>query len=340
MITFGNRVLTTTQDYHLAKVVDTILRGNVFATKMLLRAKPWRGDKIKKTVDVDSSTQAVQFSGLDTFPTAQIDPWQVMQFGPSEAGYPITLAFDELTVNAGEEQVIDLLAATTERAAMKLTDHIGNQFFGDGSVTKDFQGLGNIVDDGTTAGTIGGLSRTTNPSLKSTVTASGGTLSLAKMATVYDNCTYGTEKPTDIIVPKTVFSWYEQLLTPQEIIMKDYYDFNGKKAKGGTGFGYDALTYRGTPIMVDEKATSGVMFMINQNYIEFYAKQMYGTNPIKYGSEYENSMYSNIKGYGFSWTGWKPISNALGQTAQVVLFGQLVGWNSNRHGKLTGITGV
>ena len=39
---FGNRVLTTTQDKLLAKVVDTILDSNVFFTRMVSKAKRWK----------------------------------------------------------------------------------------------------------------------------------------------------------------------------------------------------------------------------------------------------------------------------------------------------------
>ena len=48
-------------------------------------------------------------------------------------------------------------------------------------------GLAALVDDGTSVSTIGGISRSTYTTLKGTVTASSGTLTLAKLDTLWIN---------------------------------------------------------------------------------------------------------------------------------------------------------
>lgn len=61
---FGTRVTTTTQDKILPAVVDTILNSNVFATRMLGRAKKWTGETLKFPIKHAKNATGTSFSGL------------------------------------------------------------------------------------------------------------------------------------------------------------------------------------------------------------------------------------------------------------------------------------
>ena len=116
------------------------------------------------------------------------------------------------------------------------------------------------MDNGDTVSTIGGQSRSTYTTLQSTVTASGGTLTLAKMATLYSNIASGAQKPTLGLCTEAVANFYETLLQPEERISKDVAMIRGGTV-GGTGFtGY---FYKGFPILSDEKATANNLFFFN-----------------------------------------------------------------------------
>lgn len=207
---------------------------------------------------------------------------------------------------------------------------------GTGNSSKDILGLAAAVDDGVTVATYGGQSRSTYSSLASTVTASGGTLTLAKMATLWNAVASGSQKPTVIYTTELVWSLYEQLLQPQERITKSA--GNVKGMKGGTGF--TALEYRGIPVLADEKATSGVLLYLNEDFIDFYALPMAMTEPVKYKAQIEGNDYDSPVGLGFSWSGFIKPTNQAALVGHIYLGGQLVSRNSKRHGKLTGITGI
>ena len=89
---------------------------------------------------------------------------------------------------------------------------------GTGNSSKDPLGLAAVVDDGTSVSTIGGLSRSTYATLASTVTASSGTLTLAKMDTLWNAVVSGSQKPSISLTTEAVFAFYGQLLRPQERI--------------------------------------------------------------------------------------------------------------------------
>ncbi len=349
MAIMGTRVTTTTQSKLLPKVVDTILNSNVFATRQLGAAKKWNGERMKAPIKYKKNTTGTSFGGFDTFSTAATDNRINLEFIPKFYQMTVALPLDELSVNATEEKVLDLARIEMASTAQDMADDIGNLFYGDGTgnSSKDFLGLGAIVDDGTTAATYGTLSRTIYTTLNSIVTASGGTLALPKMSTLYNGITSGSQKPTLGVCSETIFSLYEQLLQPQERISKDVsmIKSQGNMGKAGTGFysgtGFTGLYFKGFPILADEKATSGVLFFLNEDFLDFYALPMKMTTPISFRSQdIDGNDYSEVQGLGFSWGDWIKPTNSASVVGHIYLGGELYSANPKRHGKLTGVTSV
>lgn len=337
----ANRLTTTTNNKLIPKVVDTVLGSNVLATRMLNNAQKWVGRQIEKSIKVEKNNLGGSFSGFDTFSTSAVDTRRKLVFDPKFYEIPVAIPLDELSVNRTDpNKLIDLATIEMASAAEDMADDIGTLFYSDGTgnSSKDFLGLEAIVDDGTNAATYGSLSRSTFTTLKSTVTASGGTLSLAKMATLYNAITSGSVKPTLGVTTETVFSLYEQLLQPQERIMKDVPEMRAGLT-GGTGF--TGLYYKGFPIVADEKATSGVLYFLNEDFLEWRAVPMAETTPANFMvQDIEGNDYTNVKGLGFSWSGWiKPVNQAS-LVGHIYLGGEFWSSNPKRHGKLTGITSV
>lgn len=349
-MSFGNRVTTTTQDKILPKVVDTVLNSNVLATRVLSKAAKWNGETMKFPVKHAKNTTGQSFSGFDSFSTSATDNRVNLAFTPKFYQMTVALPMDELSVNATESKVLDLAKLEMQSTAQDMADDIGTLFYGDGTgnSNKDFLGLEAIVDDGTNAATYGSLSRTTYSSqLRSTVTASSGVLSLAKMATLYSAVTSGAQKTTLGLCSESIFNLYEQLLQPQERIAKDVsmMKAGGNMGKAGTGMvggtGFTGLYYKGFPILADEKATSGVLYFVNEDFLDWYALPVAMTTPIKYRSQdIEGNDYSDVTGLGFSWSDWIKPTNSASVVGHIYLGGELVSSNPRRHGKLTGVTSI
>lgn len=336
----ANRVSTLTNTKLIPKVVDTVLDSNVFATRMLMRAQRWSGEKIRKAVKISTNTNNGSFDGFDQFNATAQDTRRAMEFEAKFFHQDVVLPLTETSKNmADPSRIADLAAMELASAAEDMADKIGTQFYGDGTGNggKDFLGLEGIVDDGTNLATYGGLSRTTFPTLKSTVTGSGGTLTLAKMDTMWDSVTSGGIKPTVIICDQTLFSLYGQLRQPSEQIIQTDNFMGGMKA----GAGPVALGYRGVPVIADEKATAGTMYFLNENFLEWRALPMDRTMPANFNvQDIEGNDYTNVKGLGFSWSDWIIPSNQASIIGHIYLGGQLWSSNPRRQGKLTGITTV
>ena len=158
------------------------------------------------------------------------------------------------------------------------------------------------MDDGGSVDLVGGQSRATYSTLQSTVTSAGGNLALSEVSTLISNVQSGSIKPSLGLCSEAVWNFIEQLIAPQERIVKDEPSIR-RGVLGGSGF--TALFYRGIPIVADEKATAQTLFMINEDFLEFHALPLAMTMPIKFRSQsIKGNDYSNVEGLGFSWSDW------------------------------------
>lgn len=340
---FGNRLTSVTQDKIDSMIADGILASNVFFTRMITSAKKWSGEQMKFPFKYAKNTTGTSFSGFDTFSTSATDNRVRLAFDPKFYQISVAIPGDEYSVNSVDEtKVIDLASAELESARQDMADDLGTIFYADGTgnSSKDPLGLKAIVDDGTNTSTYGGLTRATYTQLNSTVTASGGTLTLAKLRTLYNNAKRGSQKPTVAYTDETTWGYYEQLLQPQERITKDASATKGLRS--GTGF--TGLAYAGVPVLADEKCTSGYFYFLNEDYLDWYALpfQLPGVKMYtpKVRSVIEGNDYSEVEGFGFSWSGWILPSNAGAVVGHIFLGGQLISQNPRFHAVLTGITGV
>ena len=359
---FSERVLSLTQDALLPKVVDTVLGSNVLLLRLMGNAKEGKGESIKKAIKYQSSGTATSFAGLDTFSASQLSTKVRLSYDMRGVRIPVAVSGMEAVANAvTETQVTDLVKEALEESEQELVDYLGTAVYGlgTGNNDKDPLGLGAHVDDGTDVGTIGTLSRTTYTTTKATRTASGGTLDLGKLATLYSNISSGTNlsTPTLIVSNETVWDLYEQLLTPmvrENYSMFGYYNVgkDGGASRGGSQEGlkgtqgFVAVTYKGIPWVRDEKATTQRVFMLNENWLDWYgwdARGLFGYEKISLGSSTVEGLYAEApmsQFNGFNWSGFRAPTNQFGGIADVIVLGNLISWQHRRQGTLTGVTGV
>jgi hypothetical protein len=335
---YGQRIQTTVQNKYLPFVVDTVLNSNVLFQRVVRASKKWSGRTLRVPVKVSKNSTGQSFRGFDTFSTAATDNRQYMEFTPSFYQITCALPGDELSVADTEDKVLDLMKLTIQSDTEDMADDLGTIFYSDGTgnSSKDPLGLGALVDDGNSVASIGGLSRSTYTTLASTVTASSGTLTLAKVDTLWNAVSSGAQAPTAFYTTEAVFSLYGQLLRPQERIAKDAGRMKG--LNGGTGF--TSLEYNAKPIIKDEKCTSGAFIALNENFVDWYALPFFNAKSIAYKSQIEGNDYEAPLGLGFSWSDWIIPANAGSVVGHIYFGGQFITTNPKRHGKLTGVTGI
>lgn len=347
---FDTNIQAMAKEALLPKSVDIVLGSNVLALRLLGNAKKWRGTKLEKTIQHTAPTTGGSFSGYDLFDTTSSDTKIKLSFDLRGYYQSIILSGMEIDVTSASESSVDLVVNAIEEGTNAMADAIGTILYGTGTGNgnKDFLGLGAVVDDGGEVATYGGQTRASYTGLQANETDVGGALTLAGMATMYSSCSSGSEKPTLIVTTEAIWDDYEALNQPylqnnmdgyRQVTMKG---MTPREAlKGETGF--DALFFRGTPVVADEKATSGTMWFLNEKHLAFYSleSKMPGYSKISVGGnktiegEYGNQPSKNL---AFNWSGFKQPVNQYAEIGQVILEGNLVSFHPRRHGVLNTIS--
>ena len=359
-IQFGARVADFNERKLHAKVVDNILNAPTFYSRVLSKGEPMEGKTMDYTVDVVADTQGEFFVGLETLNSSAVNTTIPLSYSHTAFTQPKVGIMLESFANTGSTATINLDVFKYEKAAAEALQRLGSAIYADGTANRP-DGLGIIVDD---TGTIGGQSRATYSALKATDTASGGTLTLAKMATLDDATRAASllSSETNIgVTTKTVFSLYEQLLAPN--VRQDYAAIGTPRlgvramtasigSKAGDGGGFRALEYRGKPIIDDDFCTSGYLFFLNENSFGWVGRTVV---PDEYKSYVEKVDLGTTKAYEgvgaeslnlpSEYNGWfyqkaMVLPNQAGTIGRFYVIGQVVTWEPRRNGRLTGITSV
>lgn len=284
---------------------------------------------------------SVAFNGFDQLPTTQQPVSVNMTFYPTFVATNVALSGSDLSVNKTQMQTLDLMKTMMKSRAQDGADDIGNFFQADGTAYggKAPNGLGNIVDDGSTAATFGGLSRATYSGLNATVTSTT-TISLLKVRQLANSITDGRVAPTFAMTDYTTWAYFEQLLQPFQ--RNTYSDYQNMDA--GAGYAAKGLIWDGLTIYKDKKVTTGTFYLLNTNYLKWYGLNWWEGEAVSLtdkqikGNIYEYNPSNASK--AFTWTGWIKAYNQGAVNGFMIMGGQLVCTDPFRNGKLTNIAGI
>lgn len=360
-IQFGNNVDNFTERKLRAKVVDNVLQAPVYYSRLMSKGVPFQGKTEDVTVDITSDTQGQFFTGLETLNASATTTTITLSFAQTAFTQPQVSVMLESFANVGQAGTIPLDAFKYQKAAAQAINQLGTSIYGTGNANQP-DGLGIIVLD---SGTIGGQARSTYSQLNATNTASSGTLTLAKMATLFDavsNAGLAAEEPNVGLTTPAVWSFYEQLLAPNvragynevgydRVPVRSMTAVRGNSDLVNAG-GFTSLSYRGIPVLKDQFATTGVLFLLNENYFGWYGRTEV---PDEYKDSVEKVNLGTMSSYDGTaaealdmpseYNGWfyqKPLTvpDQAGRLARFYVIGQVVSYGFRRQGKLTGITGI
>lgn len=339
----GVNITTTTNQYLAPFWTDLVLRDNYFFGKLMQNTKKWNGSQMVMPIKYQKGVASVAFNGFDLLPITQQPTTVNTTFYPTFVATNVALSGSDLSVNATSMQTLNLLKVTMESRSQDSADDMGNFLQGDGTSFggKAPMGLTGAVDNGTVLSNYGGLSRASYSGLNSTVTASGGTISLVKVRTLWNAISDGPVQPNFIITDYTTWGYFEQLQTP---FQRNNQDFSPNMRTVSQTSGYSEQRWDGMIISRDKKVTTGYFYMLNLDYLEWYALKWYEGKSISpkakdiQGNVYEDKIYA--PGDTFTWTGMIHAYNQQAINGFMIVGGQLINRAPFRSGVLTGIAGV
>jgi hypothetical protein len=255
---FDNLLTTTLANYRKQ------LTDNVFTARPLTYALMEKGrirmlnggTKIVEPLIYGQNSTVASYSGYDSLSLTPQEGISAAEFEWKQYAASIAISGIEEAKNNGEQEIINLLEAKIMQAEESMRESFNQMFFSDGTgnSSKDWNGLGNLVESGNTVGNIDSNTYTWWKSYEENTSAA---LTLAQMSTAYNSVSVGNDHPDTLLTTQTLFEKYEALLQPN----LRYTDTKTADA------GFQNLLFKAAPVMYDTGCTAGVFYFLNSKYI-------------------------------------------------------------------------
>jgi hypothetical protein len=355
MAVFSERVTAITYNEIMPTIVDAVNNSNILTARVMSNTKNWKGVNIKQPIRVANSTTGGSFDGLDQFDTTTTNNTRSLTWYVKAYEQSVVVPGIEKAVNGNtDKQVISLVTDRLDEAKISLTQAIGTLLYGMGQ-GKDIEGLGLIVDDGTSTTEYGGLARTVAGNAASVSAAASNTLTLAQVSAKFTAVSAAgaeQEAPTIGLTTPAVWDIFEALLGDkiranyETTSIAGYNKVSGKtpngvmvpaaELKGAAGF--NAISYRGRPVVADDKCTSGTFFWLNERYLEFRRLLSSDLKSVDSAPKATEGPDADIKQPSFlQLKDFMSPVNQFGEIGALIVMGNYICRAPRRQGKITGI---
>ena len=355
MAVFSERVTAITYNDIMPTIVDAVNNSNILTARVMSNVKNWKGVNMKQPIRIANSTTGGSFDGLDQFDTSTTNNTRSLTWYVKAYEQSVVVPGIEKAVNGdSDKQVISLVTDRLDEAKISLTQAIGSLLYGMGN-GKDIEGLGLIVDDGTATSNYGGLARTVAGNQAHVTDGTAGlTLDLvgAEFSAV-SAAGAANEAPTMGLTTQAIWDMFEKLLGTklhanyETTSIAGYNKVSGKtpmgtsipsaELKGAAGF--NAISFRGRPVVADDKCTSGVFFWLNERYLEFRRLVSKDLKQVSSNPEKTEGPDADIKQPSFLQLKdfMSPI-NQFGEIGALIVMGNYICRAPRRQGKITNIS--
>jgi len=217
---------------------------------------------------VSKNTGVDSYEGYDTIDTSPQSGYIDGTIKKAYYAAPITISKQEEKENASEAKVVDLLAGRAMQTETSVIDRINGDLFldGTGNGGKNLTGLLLMIPSASGAGTYMGVDGTavTAWDAQYQECASANLLSGASsLDSLWYSCKDGMEQPDCILTDDTGIKLYEQLNRATGVGISYV---NAKLADAG----FQAVAYKGVPMVTDKGQGTGVYHMLNSKYLGFH----------------------------------------------------------------------
>lgn len=272
-------VSSISRRYIMPDVVDAVYNDNVVTFRLLAQSKKLvqGGTQIEVPAMYQAFTNGGPYQGYDLLDVAPNDTVKNLAFDWKQHFVPISIDRLSLIKLNSPEAVANGLGLLFSQAQMQMADNIGTGVWSDAVTNaKQIDGIKGAVDAGTVTTVYGGLTRSSNTWINSTVDSTSTTLTGPFLQSLFSNASRGGRTPTLIASRAMQYNRLHNLTLPgQEFPV----------AAGGhdaqlASVGFTNLLYNNTPWVVDShvpdgpNSTNSDIYMLNEDYFSLIVNTM------------------------------------------------------------------
>lgn len=351
-----SRLITTTSQSVAPFVVDAIHGSSVLVGRATGGAnmKKWEmGIYERQPIQVTDVATAVDFQGIGNFNTADNSTDVNLQWEAKGLGDSVIIGYAELGLNQTKAQVINLVKRKFDVIKNSLISGAGTRLYGLGAGSA-IEGLQLMTDNGAVSSSYGALSRTTyGTAINGQVTpASAGVISFNSLAAQIDLCSAAasaSEATNLVLTTKSVWALIEKLVESKS---RGNYDTSrgnlrvspytpmgtAVDAKDAGRLGYEAIYFRGIPVVKDDQCPTGLVYTLNENKIQFVSSDIAYCEAIKMSQSVTQGALEDVVTTAWQVSKEAKPTNGLGDVRQIAIYGNFVNRSPIRSGVITGVT--
>jgi len=260
-------LLTTTLAYHSKQMRDQIFDdypllswfdgrlGRVMRPNRSLKRMQAGGESIVEHLMYEQNSTIDSQSGSAVIDTTPQEGMTIARYNWKYYAGAVTITWPERNANRGEEKLISLLGAKTNQAVMSFRDRLSVDAWGDGTGNGS-QNLTGMQAHGSTTTTTGGIAPGTYSWWQANTSTSVGSFAAngeSEMRTMYNNISFGTQKPEIIFCDQTTHEYFEASQT-------DRRRYTSERVANA---GFDNIMFKSAPVVFDRDCPSGSMYFMN-----------------------------------------------------------------------------
>lgn len=301
------------------RLADNVFLANPTAAYFLSQGRVELQDgglQIQEPLMYTRNSTVMPYSGWDVINNTAQDEVTAAFFNWRQASVAISINGLEGEVqNSGGPAILSLLKAKVKVAEMSLTQFFDEKIHAPvgSKVAKDILGFDELIEDGGTFSTVGGIDSNVNLFWRNKRKLSGGLALLTQdMRNLYNTCSEGGTHPDWIVTTQQAYEEYEnQNAGKQRISNQKLLDvgFENLMFKGAT------MVFNRNCIGPDTGAASSNLYMANSDFIRFVVASR----------------------RNFKMTQWKDPINQDGRVAQILVALNMTCNNRRFQGVLDGI---
>lgn len=252
-----DQITAITEKYFVPKLQDNIFKSIPLLSRMEKKVqKIDGGTQVLVPLNYAQATAVGWYLGADTLDNTDSDQITSASFDWKQiyASIPIT-RLDELK-NSGKAQQVDFVKSKTQIAEKSLKDTVAVGLWNAGTTTNAILGLRSFLS---ASNTYGGISQTTYSFWQSNIDSTTTTTGINALETQWATASLNGDTPSVILSGAARYTNYYNLLQPQQRFMDP-------KASGG----FTSLMFNGVPWLMDSKAPSTHVVMLNEEYLHLF----------------------------------------------------------------------
>jgi hypothetical protein len=205
----------------------------------------------------------------DQLPVVQTDEFRQVEYRWSRVAGTVIISRQEEDENKGEAATTKLLAGKLEALEISFKERFSGYLYGIG-VGTDPLGVGAIIPDDPSVGTLGLIDRATEVQWRPSSYDFAGTLNSTNIEEAYDDVLLdlkqGAERPSVIIAGRNQFRTYRAAARDKTVIQLGATQ-NGKRM---VDLGFDGVMHNGVPIVYDEACPVDRSYFVNDRYFRMH----------------------------------------------------------------------